>query len=50
MAEIYLVTGNENKRNEFSQMMNDEIKVQFIDIDRKLFCGKKFLLLFIKTF
>ncbi|CXI19720.1 Ham1-like protein, putative [Plasmodium berghei] len=33
MAEIYLVTGNENKRNEFSQMMNDEIKVQFIDID-----------------
>ncbi|VTZ67796.1 Ham1-like protein, putative [Plasmodium chabaudi chabaudi] len=33
MAEIYLVTGNETKRIEFSKMMNNEIKVQFVDID-----------------
>ncbi|CAD2100304.1 Ham1-like protein, putative [Plasmodium vinckei] len=33
MTEIYLVTGNESKRIEFAKMMNNEIKVQFADID-----------------
>ncbi|SBT70454.1 Ham1 family, putative [Plasmodium malariae] len=30
---IYLVTGNKNKRLEFERLMKDELKVEFVDVD-----------------